>query len=176
MRISRDSWIVLGILAVITVTYGMVVYRWQMARLEGFREQIAAQKRQQEVDTVKAARVAPMIREIKAMKHRYNKDWNRRLPESQELAGFLREISGNLADEDLSRPMIAPGDPTRGSLYNVLPITMKFEGNFLALAGFLRRVDGMTRLTRIEQLSIHPRQDSNELSIVLGMNIYFTEQ
>jgi len=117
-----------------------------------------------------------MMREIEHMKQRYNSDWNRRLPASQELAGFLREISANLAEENLSRPMIAPGDPTRGSLYNVLPITMKFEGDFLSLAAFLRRVDGMTRLTRIEQLSIRPETTGSGMAIVLGMNIYFTEQ
>ncbi|HET6428446.1 MAG TPA: type 4a pilus biogenesis protein PilO [Phycisphaerae bacterium] len=176
MRFSRDNWIVLGILTVILVTYVAVVHRWQSSCLEDLQGKIAARKRQHEADAAKAARVAPMMREIQAMKHRYNNDWNRRLPESQELAGFLREISANLAEEKLSRPMIAPGDPSRGSLYNVLPITMKFEGDFLSLAGFLRRVDGMTRLTRIEQLSIHPQQESNDLAIVLGMNIYFTEQ
>lgn len=176
MRVSRDNWIVLGVLVAITVTYGFVVYRWQTSRLDGLRGQIAAQKRQQQADAAKAARVAPMIREIQEMKRRYNSDWNRRLPESQELAGFLREISGNLADENLSRPMIKPGDPTRGPLYNVLPITMKFDAGFLSLANFLKRVDGMARLTRIEQLSVHPRPDNDKLSIVLGMNIYFTEQ
>ena len=176
MHVSRDNWIVLGILAVLVVTYVAVVYRWQDSRMDRLRNSIAERKRQHQADAAKADRVAPMMREIQAMKQRYNNDWNRRLPESQELAGFLREISANLAAEKLSRPMIAPGDPSRGSLFNVLPITMKFEGDFLSLAGFLRRVDGMTRLTRIEQLSIHPRQQGDDLAIVLGMNIYFTEQ
>jgi len=176
MRVSRDNWIVLGILAVLVVTYGGVVYRRQSNRLEDLREKIAARKRQHQADAAKAARVPPMMREIEHMKQRYNSDWNRRLPASQELAGFLREISANLAEENLSRPMIAPGDPTRGSLYNVLPITMKFEGDFLSLAAFLRRVDGMTRLTRIEQLSIRPETTGSGMAIVLGMNIYFTEQ
>ena len=52
---------------------------------------------------------------------------------------------------------------------------MKFEGSFLELAGFLERVDRMTRLTRVEQLSIAPKGEGDLLAIELGMNIYFTE-
>jgi Tfp pilus assembly protein PilO len=118
----------------------------------------------------------PMIRQIESMKRRYNKDWDRRLPERKELAGFLREIASNLAQEDLSNEMIQPGNPSRSPLYNCLPITMKFEGDFLSLANFLRRVDGMTRLTRVEHLSIQRGDDHRKLPITLGMNIYFTEQ
>ena len=40
MRLSRDNWIVLGILAVVTVTYVLVIYRWQVRRLEGLREKL----------------------------------------------------------------------------------------------------------------------------------------
>jgi len=176
MRFGRDSWIVLGILAAMTSTYTLVVYRSQSSLLTRVRTRASEQKRRLEADAVKTSRVPLMVREVDAMKRRYNKDWDRRLPQRKELAGFLRELSSNLAQEKLVNQMIAPGHPTRGPLYNVLPITMKFEGSFLALAGFLQRVDNMTRLTRIEQLKIDPRSDSDDLAIELGMNIYFTEQ
>jgi len=175
MRLSRDNWIVLGILAVVTATYVLVIYRWQVSRLEGLRERLAAKKRQLDADAEKAATVPVMVREIEQMKRRYGQDWARRLPRRQELAEFLREISANLSQERLANAEIAPGEPIRGPLYNVLPISMRFEGKFLSLARFLSRVEHMTRLTRIEQLSIQPKPDSDVLSVELGMNIYFTE-
>ena len=176
MRLPRDSLIVLGILVVISATYLLVVYRSQAKCLGGLRTQSAERKRQLDADAARASRVPPMLREVESMKQRYNKDWDRRLPRRIELSGFLREISANLAEEKLLNQMTAPGDPSRGPLYNVLPITMKFEGDFLALAGFLKRVDAMTRLTRIEQLKIQPNPGSKNLAIEVGMNIYFTEQ
>ena len=175
IRPSRDNLIVLGILAVIVVTYMVVIYRWQSNSLDEVRGLIAEGERQLEVNGQKAARVPAMIRQVDRMKQRFNKDWDRRLPQRTELAGFLREISANLAQERLFDQMIQPGNPTRGPLYNRLPITMTFEGDFLALASFLRRVDQMARLTRVEKLSIEPADGSNKLSIELGMNIYFTE-
>jgi type IV pilus assembly protein PilO len=176
MRISRDNWIILGMLLVVTATYVLVINRWQSSVLEDVRAQAATRERQLDRDRAKASRVLPMVRQIETMKQRYNKDWDRRLPQRQELAGFLREISSNLAEEKLINQMIRPGHPTSGPLYNVLPITMAFEGNFLSLAGFLRRVDEMTRLTRIEQLKIGPKKGSPDLQMEVGMNIYFTEQ
>lgn len=176
MRVSRDNWIVLGILVVVTATYLLVVNEWQSSALESVRAETAQRERQLSGDGDKASRVLPMVRQIEEMKQRYNKDWDRRLPQRQELAGFLREISSNLAEEKLTNQMIAPGQPTRSPLYHVLPITMKFEGSFLSLAGFLRRVDEMTRLTRIEQLKIAPKKNSPHLQMEVGMNIYFTEQ
>ncbi len=175
MRLSKDSLIVLGILAVLGLTYLLVVYRMQSASLDEAKTALAEQKRLLEANTQKATRLTPMVRQIAAMKQKFNKDWDRRLPQRQELAGFLREITGNLAQESLANQMIQPGNATRGRLYNRLPITMKFEGDFLALAGFLVRVDKMTRLTRIEKLSIQPAQSGEHLSVELGMNIYFTE-
>jgi Tfp pilus assembly protein PilO len=176
-QLTRDNWMALGVLTALSAAYFLLVYRHQGCVLEEVGTATTERRRQLESDTLKVACVAPMMREIEAMKQRYNKDWDRRLPKRQELAGFLKEIAGNLSQERLSNQITRPGSPSRGPLYNCLPISMQFEGSFLALAGFLRRVDGMTRLTRVEQLTIEPKKDdaNQDLSIVLGMNIYFTE-
>ncbi len=175
MSISRDNLIVLGLLAGLTGAYGLVVYRGQSAALADVSRRAAESRRQWQADTERAAPVVELARQLVAMKRRYDQDWRRRLPPRQELAGFLREIAAHLSEAKLVNPMIQPGRPTRGTLYHCLPITMEFEGSFLELAGFLRRVDQMTRLTRVEQLSVAPKGEGDLLAIELGMNIYFTE-
>jgi len=177
MRLSRDNLIVLGVVAAITIAYVLVVHRGQSATLEEIQTQTAERRREIEADQAKAAPIPQMAREIETLKRRFDKDWQRRLPQRQELAAFLREISAGLSQAGLGlHATIEPGKPTRGPLYNRLPITMKVEGDFLALAGFLKRVDGMARLTRIEQLRIAPMDHGRDLQIEVGMNIYFTEQ
>jgi len=186
----RDSLMMIGILLAITITYFAVIYRAQSATLQEVQKRIGEVERQLKIDALQASHLPPMIDEIERMRKRYDKSWDRRLPKREELAGFLREIASALSQEKLSNQYIQPGNPTRKPLYNCLPITMKFEGKFLALAGFLKRVDEMTRLTRIEHLSIKPiktqndhttfetldTDDSPALAIEVGMNIYFTEQ
>ena len=178
MRVTKDNLVMLGILLAITAAFFLAVYRAQSGQLESVKIAVAERKRQLEAAGLKASRVPPMMREIEQMKQRYSKNWDRRLPHRQELAGFLKEIAGNLAGEHLANTITRPGAPTRGRLYNCLPINMQFEGDFLSLVGFLKRVDAMARLTRIEQLTIDPRRDdpNHALSMVMGMNIYFTEQ
>ncbi len=174
---SRDNLIVLGILTVISITYFAVVYRTQSVAAEGVSARTAEARRLLEADAVQASRVPPMLRQIEQMKHRYNdKEWGRRLPERQELAGFLREIASGLSLEKLSNQFIQSGNPSQSPLYNCLPITLNFEGDFLALARFLKRIDGLARLTRIEHLVINVGEDPEKLEIEMGMNIYFTEQ
>ena len=177
MFFSRDNLIVMGILTVISITYFAVVYRIQSAAAEDISARTAEARRLLEADAIQASRVPPMLHQIEQMKQRYNdKEWGRRLPERQELAGFLHEIASGLSKEKLSNQFIQPGNPSQSPLYNRLPITLKFEGDFLALARFLKRIDDMTRLTRIECLAINSGTDPEKLEIEIGMNIYFTEQ
>jgi Tfp pilus assembly protein PilO len=175
--LSRDNLVVLGILTVITITYFAVVYRIQSAAADDVSSQRIEIKRHIETDSEMASRVSPMMRQIEKMKQRYNdEDWGHRLPERQELAGFLHEIASGLSQEKLINQFIQPGNPSQTSLYNCLPITLRCEGNFLSLARFLKRIDGMTRLVRVERLAIELGEDTQKLQIEMGMNIYFTEQ
>ena len=177
MRLTRSNLIVLGIMVAITVTYVLVVFRSQSGTLEEIETRAAQRRRELESDVAKAAPIPHMVREIEAMKRRFDQDWQRRLPQRQELAAFLREISTNLSQAGLgAHATIEPGKSTHGPLYHRLPITLRLEGDFLALAGFLKRVDGMARLTRIEQLKITSMDSNQGLQIEVGMNIYFTEQ
>ena len=174
---SRDNLIVLGIMAVIATTYFTVVHRIQSASARTVSDRTLEVKRLMETELAQANRVPSMIREIEQMKRRYNEqEWGRRLPERQELSGFLRDIASGLSQEKLSNQFIQPGNPYQTPRYNCLPITLRFEGDFLSLARFLKRIDGMARLTRIEHMAISSGQAGEKLEIEMGMNIYFTEQ
>jgi Tfp pilus assembly protein PilO len=176
MRIPKDSFIMLGILAVIVLTYVLVIHRAQSARIDKLETKTAQATRQLRQYTDRAACIPGTLREISRMRQRYNADWDRRLPQRKELDGFLRQISAGLDGEDFPGHVIRPGNPEQCRLYNKLPITMSLEGDFLSLAAFLREVDEMTRLTRVERLKIEPsRERDEELDIEIGMNIYFTE-
>lgn len=177
MFFSRDNLIVMGILTVITITYFAVVYRIQSASANEISSQRIETERHIKTDSELASRVPPMLRQIKTMKRQYNDDdWGQRLPERQELAGFLHEIASGLSQEKLTNQLVQPGNPSQTPLYNCLPITLRCEGDFLSLARFLKRIDGMTRLVRIERLVIESGEDTQKLQIEMGMNIYFTEQ
>jgi hypothetical protein len=146
---------------------------------------------------------------------------DKRLPRQKELGGFLKEISSILEEGEtvdaavpgagagsdngangvaspaaskLAVQLIEPGSPTRGELFNTLPITMKFRGSYRQACSLAKRLEQMERLTRIQKLSItkgscpndqaaaendadpgaSPRGGSG-MDVEIKMNIYFTE-
>jgi Tfp pilus assembly protein PilO len=175
-RMTRDCWIVLGLVGVLVGGTVALVFLPQGRQLDELRTQIAARKTALESDAQKVAIVPEMLRQVQEMKQRY-RDFDRKLPKRKELGGFLREISGNLSEERLASQLIEPGNPSREELFNTLPIGMKFHGSYLSLASFLKRLDEMQRLSRVEKLKIscNAKDDSAALDIEVLLDIYFTE-
>jgi Tfp pilus assembly protein PilO len=175
-RMTRDCWIVLGLVGVLVGATVALVFRPQGRQLDELRTQIATRQNVLESDAQKVAVVPEMLRQVQEMKQRY-RDFDRKLPKRKELGGFLREISGNLSEERLANQLIEPGNPSREELFNTLPIVMKFRGSYLSLASFLKRLDEMQRLSRVEKLKIdcNAKDDSAALDIEVLLDIYFTE-
>jgi Tfp pilus assembly protein PilO len=176
VHLTRENWIVLGVLGAIVTAATVFLYIPQGQKLDELRGQIAAAEASLESDGQKVAVVPDMVKQVQEMKARY-KDFDRKLPKRKELGGFLREITGNLAEEKLANQSIEPATNTiREEFFQTLPIVMKFRGSYLSLASFLRRIDEMQRLSRIQKLKIEANsRDGEALDIELQMNIYFTE-
>jgi len=177
---TRDNLIVVGVLLAIVVAGAVLVYLPQRKQLRDLRTRTARQKIHLVENAGRASSVPSLLRHVQVMKKHY-RNFDRRLPAQQELGGFLREISGNLSEEQsLSNQLIEPGNPTRSKLFHTLPIILRFQGSYLSLASFLKRLERMERLTQIEKLSITscspaPAGTTQGVDIELLMNIYFTE-
>lgn len=176
MNFKKDNLIVLVILGVFVLCAVFFVYVPQGRKIDKLRTQITTQSRHLAEESKKVAIVPDLQRQVNTMKSRY-RNFDSRLPRRQELGGFLREISGHLANEKLSNQLIEPGKPCREELFHTLPIIMKFKGSYLALGAFLKQINQMERLTRVQKLSIRQGQDKKDelLEIELQLNIYFTE-
>lgn len=175
MQITRDNWIVLGILLVVVAVFVTLVYVPQIDRISTCNGETAKVAALVNDESARAACVPDMIRQVEQTKRQF-KNFDRRLPKQKELAEFLKDISTAIMDERLENQVIEPGNPTRGELYNRLPIIMKFNGTFTGVASFLRRLDQMERLTRIERISIKQvKEEGQAMQVEMQMNIYFTE-
>jgi Tfp pilus assembly protein PilO len=172
--VTKDGWVLLGVAVVMLVAATAIVYYPQSSQLQKIRTQIVTEQRALEADAQLAQTVPDLIVQLQALKTRY-RDFDRKLPKSQELHEFLRQISGYLGQKELRTD-----GTTREEYFNTLPITLKFKSSYLNLAGFLERVENMERLSRVQKLIIN-RDDKNksengdDLDVELQMNIYFTE-
>ena len=172
--LARDGLIMGGIVVAMAAAGYAFGYLPGARRLEQIQEETAAIKLSLEADGQKAVVVPELLRQVEVMKGKY-KDFNRRLPQRQELGGFLREISQNLSSENVFNQTIEPGKPSQEDLFFTLPIVLKFQGSYMSLARFLERIDGMERLTRVQRLIVAPGAAEGGLDITVQLNIYFTE-
>lgn len=170
----KDNWIAAGAMVAVVAVATLFVYMPQSRKVNKLKQQTVEKRLAVEESLVKASAVPQMARQVQEMKSRY-RNFDRRLPKQKELGSFLSEISGNLNKEKLTTELMQPGKPSSDELFFTLPIIMKFKGSFLSMASFLKRIDQMERLTRVQRLMIVRDPKSNDLNVEMNMNIYFTE-
>ena len=172
---TQSYWILATVITVLACGFYLFGYMPQSARLDAIRSDMASVKNAIHHDSAQAERI-PIIKQRVADFKMEFKDFDRQLPKQQELAGFLKEISGQDMAGQIRNQSIQPGNPSSGELYDCLPIIMNFDCGFSDLVAFLQRLDGMTRLSRVESLKITPSKDSEgDLHVAMRINIYFTE-
>ena len=171
---QSETFTVIGLLAVLVAAASLAVYFPQNRKLDQIKTRIAAEKVAMDEQAQKIAVIPQMQREVQELRSRY-RNFDRRLPKQKELGEFLRQISGNLTEARLSNQLIEPGKPEKEELFHTLPIIMKFDGSFPAVADFIKHIERMERLTRVQKLVIMTDKRTDQLNIELQMNIYFTE-
>jgi Tfp pilus assembly protein PilO len=172
---NRNIVIFVAVLVLLTIAFALVVYSPQSNRLGAVRDQISRVAQQCEEDATKGEQIPQMQADVARLKSEFQ-DFDRRLPRQQELGEFLREISGAGIAGRLDDQMIKPGNPSTGTLYNLLPILMDFTCSFTELVGFLDRLNAMPRLTRVERITMSPTTDATQrVKVHMQVNIYFTK-
>ncbi len=173
---TRDTWILLVVVAVLAVGFLTLVRLPQSRRLSEAHAEIARESEELARDTERAACIPGMVRDVKQLE-RQHENFDQRLPRRRELAEFLKEIARAGESEDLIDREITQGrEDATHSLYTRLPITMHFTTDYSGLVGFLGQLRSMPRLARVEHLEVRPaRQDGRNLRVDMQVNIYFSE-
>jgi type IV pilus assembly protein PilO len=143
-RPSRSAVIVLivvGVLAYAAAGYFFVVSP-QRAKAADLKKQVQATEDQiqqyrllsQQAATTPPIRVADLFRLEKAM------------PNEVDMAGIVLELSRIAHDTGITFESITPQGATAGTGYQVLPVTLVFDGNYFELSDFLYRLRSLVRV------------------------------
>jgi type IV pilus assembly protein PilO len=143
-RPSRSAVIVLivvGVLAYGAAGYFFVVSP-QRAKASDLKKQVQATEDQiqqyqllsQQAATTPPIRVADLFRLEKAM------------PNEVDMAGIVLELSRIAHDTGITFESITPQGATAGTGYQVLPVTLVFDGNYFELSDFLYRLRSLVRV------------------------------
>ena len=143
-RPSRNAVIVLmvvGLLAYGAAGWFLVVSP-QRAKAADLKKEIQATEDQiqqyrllsQQAATTPPIRVADLFRLEKAM------------PNEVDMAGIVLELSRIAHDTGITFESITPQGATAGTGYQVLPVTLVFDGNYFELSDFLYRLRSLVRV------------------------------
>jgi type IV pilus assembly protein PilO len=121
-------------------------------------------ERAQERDDKEAqlARLQQQVAELEAVRdnapeiERQLLELSKRIPEQPEVPTLVVQIEEIAEASGVTQVSIqpgAPGPPTGGGEFSVLPVTMSFEGTYEELQDFLFRTRNLARLVTVNQIS-----------------------
>ena len=135
------AMLVVGVLVYAAAGYLLVISP-QRSKSSDLQKQI--EQTQEQIDQYRAQarqaantppiRVADLFRLEKAM------------PNEVDMAGIVLELSRIARDTGITFESITPQGPTAGTGYQVLPVTLAFDGNYFELSDFLYRLRSLVRV------------------------------
>jgi len=101
-------------------------------------------------------------------------NYERKIPEHRELGMFLQKITNLMNEQNLVEQVIQPGQEIEADALKCIPVNIQCKGKLAKIFGFYRRLQGLSRLVRIEQVRLTNDSDySGEVSMETKTVIYY---
>lgn len=176
MSIERDQMRTMMILGVMTGVFTLGFWLPNHLHEKRLNRQLqVAEKNLSEVhhDPEKLAVMVRQVADLKAMSQQSQKY----VPQTDELADLLRQLSIELERQHVSGQEVHTGGIIHGQQYSVIPVTLRFKGSFPAVFGFLSSIESMQRMIRVTKLDFDgDAQQVNELlSVRIELYTFFSE-
>ena len=174
-RCTQAQWVLGAVLALTVGAFFLFGYRPAEVQQRKLRDAIETQRRDLVSRQSRAANLPAVTLEVDKLRARLDR-FDKKLPRQPDLGEFIKQITQVSQQAELRKLSVQPGMPKRTALYAEMPITLKFEGDFLSAESFIRQAEDMQRLTRVKNLTIRNRDSrTGQVDVSLTMSIYFLE-
>lgn len=133
------------------------------------RQQAEQQLRQQFVTKYRQAVNLEAYREQLAQLKESFEAMRRQLPDSNEIANLLVEITQAGLGRGLEFKLFQPGEVKPSGFYAELPISIEVTGSYHQLAEFASDVAGFPRIVTLHNLALTPAGKDSDLLVMKGM-------
>jgi len=119
----------------------------------------------------------PLLKEQLLELQRELENYEANIPERSDIGVFLQKIAGLMNEHNLRGQVIEPRKEIKAEKLNCIPVNMKCKGRLTQIFEFYRRLQGMDRLIRIEQVKLFNDRDfSGEVGMEAKAVIYYRAQ
>ena len=175
MRIESDQIKTLSVLAVLAVAF--VIGMWMPLRahrkkVDARLDAATSNLDERRHNTRGLAELALNVDRLEATVNAAQ----RYVPARNEWADLHRQFSDQLELHHVVHPEIEQGQTRLGEDYNLIPVTLRFDGRFPDFHGFLKRIETMPRLIRVTRLKLDADvsdADAQPLSVLLELSTFF---
>jgi len=96
------------------------------------------------------------------------------IPTDQRIGAFLEQLDLIARDAGLSDKSVKPANPIALAAASCLPIDVQVRGRFDAMHEFLRRVEALPRIARVQRIELAGIEGSaDEVAASLTMHVFF---
>lgn len=153
MQIDKDQKATAAIIVTLLAGFGFGVYLPNQLEIGQLEEGIAQSEGQIAIHDKNARGLNDLRVAVADMRVRL-KTASKHIPESNELASFLRTVDSELdnqkmIDAEKLTERIVPGQD-----YNVIPLSLRFKGDYNGLFRFVSKLENEERLIRINRLEV----------------------
>jgi Tfp pilus assembly protein PilO len=175
MRIERDQLILMASMAGMAAVFCVAAYMPMRDQQKQSLAQIQACKAQLAIDLAGAGDLARLESEVQALREA-NSGAQRGVPTQSELKSLLLALSSELDSRQVTDKETQMRAIMHGADYNVQPVSLRFKASFPAVYGFLRRIESMPRLIRIDRLELNTTPDGGgKLNARIELSTFFTD-
>jgi len=171
---SRIQWTLGAAVLALSGGFYLFAYRPQTRKQEELKVSIEKQQHELNSSQSQTSILPNVASEVKVLRLRLDKF--KALPRYQELPQFIRDIAQLGQQAALKRFVLSPGAPIRDERFNVLPVQLTFEGDFVIVFSFLRHTEDLQRLTRVRGMLVKGKDKLGQVKVQLSMNIYFAAE
>jgi Tfp pilus assembly protein PilO len=175
---ARTHGILTGLLAGGAVMFFFFGYRPRSAHLADVRSQIAMVTQELEANRMAAATLPNLELEVLHLRAEMEGS-NKQLSRQSDFGPFMTDIANASKQSNVRKLAVTPGLIERHDqdLFEQQPINITFEGDFISVFTFLRQIEDMPRLTRVQSLNVSGIPSQNgDVDVHLSINGYFSEE
>lgn len=96
-----------------------------------------------------------------------------RVPQDANAGTFLRDVSTTARNEELAISNFRPEKPVDREGFTEMEVTLTGKGSYKSICTFFDRLAGLSRLSKVQDLSVSTEETEDQLSMTATLIIYF---
>lgn len=171
--LQRQQVIIIVLVGSIIIGFSIFLYYPLSRQTKAVQKADAAQSTAaQKADARK--RQLPVLREQTEILAKELQNFDERLPDSREFAVLWQQIADVMNEHKLKDQLVQPGNEIRGSRINCIPISIRCSGRVARIYEFLKSLEKLERLIRIESFKLENDNDfTGWLKMNARANVYY---